>query len=221
MSTEEDEEILRKKRIVLSGDAEKVVKAKEILEEHRDELEGKDELKEKVEDLQNKLGLIAEKAFDKKKAELGCSDSSIDTPDKLFAWEKGKTGKSDFAGSAPLNSAQMGQGENSDILKRKFANHAELVKFLKDNESDPEVKKYYDALWKQTIQAMKNGSKIEYNPQTELKNESSQPVEIRLTGKERNDPNSELQQFLERANKKWRESKTRESERKKQEVVKS
>jgi hypothetical protein len=223
---EEDSEIQKKtedlkKKLVLSGDPEAILDAKKILEENKDKFRSKEAIEEENQDLREKLSLAAQVAFEKKKAELGCSDSEIDTPDKLLAWEKGKSGKdsSSPSGSAPLQSNYFEQFKGKPeggISKKKFASHSEMVKFLKVNEEDPEARKYIEALWKQTIQAMKNGEKIEYNPQTDLKNESSQPVEVRLTGKERNDPNSELQQFLARANAKWRESKTRESERKKE-----
>jgi hypothetical protein len=197
----------KKAEVILKGSPENVRKAHELLENAK-------ELDEENQDLKAKLDLQAQLAFERKKRELGCTDSEIDSVDKLIAWEKGKSGSGKAPeGSAPLNDFQLGQGQTSDIAKKKFASHAQMVRFLKDNESDPECRKYLDALWKTSVQAMKSGSKIEYNPSQDLKNESSQPIELKLTGKERNDPNSELQQFLERGRQRFREQKKLESER--------
>lgn len=173
-----------------------------------------EQLTSEVEDLKGKLGLIAEKALSDKKKSLGLDPNNSMSPEEVMGYEKGLESGSGKApsGSAPANDAQYGKS-SSDLLTRKWSSHAEMVQFLKENSDDPEARKYYDALWKQAIQAMKTGQKIEYNPQSDLKNESSQPVELRLSGKETNDPNSELQQFLERGNRKYREQMKLASER--------
>ena len=55
-----------------------------------DESDELQRLREEKEDLEAKLQMIAEKAFSEKKKSVGCDDDSIDTPEKLEAWQSGK-----------------------------------------------------------------------------------------------------------------------------------
>lgn len=134
--SEEEKEAWRKeqeeksKKLTLSGDPSTVRAARDILEKEMSKRKSASELEEENEDLKSKLGLIAEKAFEKKKQELGCSDSEIDTPDKLLAWEKGKTGKGEGSpsGSAPLNSFQLGEKQKNG----SYSSVEEMINDLRD-----------------------------------------------------------------------------------------
>lgn len=111
-----------KANVILKGTPEAVKKAKELLQ-------NASELEEKNEDLTAKLELQAQLAFERKKKELGCSDSEIDTPDKLFAWEKGKSGSGSPSGSAPLQSNYFDQFEksNADLLKKIYPDSKSMI----------------------------------------------------------------------------------------------
>lgn len=206
-----------------TADPNQVERAKELLDKShknqmeelkmKEKLEGKSELEEENLDLREKLSLIAEVAFNKKKQELGCEDDSIRTPEQLQIWQKGKESESRTdspSGSAPLQSDYSSE----DIAHKKFSSERELVRFLNENKDNPQVKPYFDALWQKTVQTMKEGKEIVFKQDTDSKAEaSSQPIELRLTGKERNNPNSELQQFLERGNERVRARAMLERER--------
>jgi len=86
------------KIIIERGESDKKVKE---LEEELERLKGeKETLETEKGNLESKLTLIAEREFANKKAQLGCNDPEIDSPEKLMAWEKGKRGTSKGSGSA-------------------------------------------------------------------------------------------------------------------------
>jgi hypothetical protein len=205
-----------KANLILKGDPETVNKAKKILEDAMAKQKSEKELTEENEDLREKLDLQAQLAFERKKKELGCTDSQIDSADKLIAWEKGLESKKGApSGSAGLEGQgyyEQFKGQGEDIAKKKFASHGEMVRFLKDNSEDPNVKHYIDLLWKKAVQAMKSGQKIEYNPQSEAKNESDQPIEIKDWSQLKLGQ-SEIREMLERANQKARDLIHLQSER--------
>jgi hypothetical protein len=126
---------------------EQLAKLKKSDPEHFDLEKQLEEKTSEAEDYKAKLELVATKEFEKKKSSLGCSDPSIDSPDKLLAWEKGKTGYSGTpSGSMPLSDAQIKgyvgkQGE--------FTNEAEMISELKKREQngDPEAKKILSLLY--------------------------------------------------------------------------
>src|SRR5271157_5284154 len=97
-----------------SPEARKFVK--EILEK-KDEQQGipanfKD-IAEENEDLKNKLAIIAEKQFEKKRKEVGAPDS-VNTPEKLQGFIEAKKQlepKNEHGGVAPLNSYQYNGGQ--------------------------------------------------------------------------------------------------------------
>jgi hypothetical protein len=151
----EESESEPKKRVFNLNDPKDVAEAEAIAraqmaklkKEAEPQTEDKEDLEAENEDLKAKLQIVAEKEFERKKASVGCSDPSIDSPDKLLAWEKGKTGYSGTpSGSMPLSDAQIKgyvgkQGE--------FTNEAEMISELKKREQngDPEAKKILSLLY--------------------------------------------------------------------------
>jgi len=93
-------------------------------------IEEKKSVEEERDDLAEKLNLIAENAFEKKKRELGAPDD-ITTPEQLQGYELAKKGNvgNNQGGSAPLNSqyGQQNQGE--------FSSMESLIDSLRDRSS--------------------------------------------------------------------------------------
>ncbi|MGD0160336.1 MAG: hypothetical protein ABSB89_08560 [Candidatus Bathyarchaeia archaeon] len=124
------------------------------------------------------------------------------------------------SGSAPLNDAQYGRNQNSDLKSMKFESHEALVSHLREleqngtQEEKAEAKQVLDILWRKTVEAMKNGQNISYGSDTDnLKSEEGKsPVQVELTGSERNSPDSELQKYLARANEREREKARQKSQ---------
>ncbi|MGD0160432.1 MAG: hypothetical protein ABSB89_09060 [Candidatus Bathyarchaeia archaeon] len=117
------------------------------------------------------------------------------------------------SGTAPMNDAQLGRNQNSDLKSMKFESHEAMVSHLREleqngtQEEKAEAKQVLDALWRKTVEAMKNGQNISYgsngdNPKSE---EGKSAVQVELTGSEKNDPNSELQRYLARCNERERQ----------------
>jgi hypothetical protein len=101
-----------------------------------------------------------------------------------------------------------------ELGKKPFSSEREIFKFLKENErTDPIARHYYDEFWKQAVQKMKSGDKLEYRQDPESKNEgNSQPIEIKdfsqlKLGK------SEIRQALDRADEIARQKIMYENER--------
>lgn len=146
-----------KPNLTLKGDPAVVAAAKKILTDAQNHPTGDDpektELKERVEDLSNKLGIIAEKRLDEKRKVISdkinkfISDPArraemteklkTQTPDGVSAMAttmdileeqlgKNYTTKTETpSGSAPMNRAQMGFSNDDDFMKRKFPNSKE------------------------------------------------------------------------------------------------
>ncbi|MCJ7633436.1 hypothetical protein MUP77_13745 [Candidatus Bathyarchaeota archaeon] len=127
-----------------------------------------EQLKEENEDLKGKLSMIAEVALEKKKKELGCTDSEINTPEALMAWEKGKTGRgSTPSGSAPLQSNYEGfmPQNTGDIIKRKFNSVEEMIMALRKQKT-PESEAIIKELWRRGIQGWREAGRptLKYPP---------------------------------------------------------
>jgi hypothetical protein len=108
-----------------------------------------------------------------------------------------------------LNERQYGIQDETDLKKKKFDSHEQMIEFLREQEKagDPEAKAVLNELWKRTVLALQKGETISYgsNGDNPKADEGKAPVEIQLTGSERNDPNSELQRYLNKANERARE----------------
>jgi hypothetical protein len=103
----------------LSGIHSRIKSLEEELENERTEKEN----------LKSKLELVALKAFEKKKAEVGAGDE-IDTPEKLqgFILAKQGSGKPP-SGTAPLNQGQQGE-------KTGYSDYGSMIRDLKSMASD-------------------------------------------------------------------------------------
>jgi hypothetical protein len=123
------------------------------------------------------------------------------------------------SGTAPLNDAQLGRNQETG-WDAKFNSHEEVVTFLREKEksSDPaeaaRAKQALDVLWRKTIDSLKKNETIAYGSDTDnfKAEEGKAPIEIQLTGNEKNDPNSFLQQYLNRANERAREQARQKSQ---------
>jgi hypothetical protein len=118
------------------------------------------ELQEENEDLKEKLNLIVQAQFEKKKRELGCTDAEIDSIDKLEAWEKGRgEQKEESSGSAPLNDAQKYGG--SPPPTEGFNSQEEMINELRKDarEGDKDAKRILDAMFLKTIKGVKENER--------------------------------------------------------------
>jgi len=127
-------------RIVIEK-AEDTKKAQELEAELEKIKKEKEEQAEELEQAKTKLTAIAEKIFAEKKKALGCNDETIDSPEKLEAWARGKHGsKFGSVGTVPLSPQQY--GIESDVLKKKYANnpsgYQEMMKDLHEAEKNTE-----------------------------------------------------------------------------------
>lgn len=121
--------------------AEDTKRVKELEEQLAKLQEEKQKTEEEAESMKTKLTAIAEKMFIEKKKQLGCSDETIDSPEKLEAWAKGKHGsKSGSVGTVPLTSRQY--GIETDVLRKKYPNnpegYQEMMHDLHEAEKNPE-----------------------------------------------------------------------------------
>jgi len=111
------------------------------------------EIVEENEDLKNKLAIIAEKQFEKKRKEVGAPDE-VNTPEKLQGFIAAKQGKPELGGVAPLNSYQMGGAQQAtDLAHRKFANIEEAIAVLQSEKrkGNAEAENLLTELWKRGI----------------------------------------------------------------------
>ena len=100
------------------------------------------------------------------------------------------------SGSAPLNSAQLGQAQNSgDIYTRKFNSPEEMITFLRAQKTK-ESEAILDKMWRKTLEAQKSGNlDLTYhrNP-TEEKGDGN-PIEKVVSGEIDNSDESELESW--------------------------
>ena len=146
--------------LTLKGTPEAVAAAKKILMDKQAELKKQaqqpDEKDEIIEDLTNKLGIIAEKQFEKKRKEVGAPDS-VNTPEKLqgFITAKEALDKNEHGGVAPLNYFQYngGQQQATDLAHRKFSNINEAIATLQAERrsGNKEAADLLDKLWQKGI----------------------------------------------------------------------
>lgn len=115
------------------------------------------DIAEENEDLKNKLAIIAEKQFEKKRKEVGAPDS-VNTPEKLQGFIEAKKSmepKNEHGGVAPLNSFQCngGQQQTTDLAHRKFANINEAIATLQAERrsGNNEAADLLDKLWQKSI----------------------------------------------------------------------
>ncbi len=146
--------------LTLKGTPEAVAAAKKILMDKQAEMKKQaqqpDEKDEIIDDLTNKLGIIAEKQFEKKRKEVGAPDS-VNTPEKLqgFITAKEALDKNEHGGVAPLNQYQYqgGQQQATDLAHRKFANINEAIATLQAERrhGNVEAAQLLDKLWEKGI----------------------------------------------------------------------
>lgn len=147
--------------LTLKGTPEAVAAAKKILMDKQAEMKKQaqqpDEKDEIIEDLTNKLGIIAEKQFEKKRKEVGAPDS-VNTPEKLQGFIEAKKSmepKNEHGGVAPLNSFQYngGQQQATDLAHRKFSNINEAIATLQAERrhGNVEAAQLLDKLWEKGI----------------------------------------------------------------------
>jgi hypothetical protein len=111
------------------------------------------------------------------------------------------------AGSAPLNSQQMGQGD-----RMKFSSNEEMISYCRAHKDEIVSEKdgftgedVLRILFGYTVKNLKNGVEWQgYNPDANVQLKSGNP-EVALHEGMHNDPSSQLQQFLGRGRERYRE----------------
>ena len=170
------------KEIIVSVDSKEM---KELMEElHEERANLKTERAEK-EDLREKLVMIGEIEFARKKKELNAPDS-ITNPKALLEWqiEQGEDAGESGTGSN-IGSGSSGRSRlQSQSGKKTFTSHKDLVNHLtgleieqnpsNNPESDSEAKKTKDALWEKYVNALKRREihqPVQYIPEDEKSDE--------------------------------------------------
>lgn len=133
--------------LTLKGTPEAVAAAKKILLEKQAQLKAQanqpDEKDEIIDDLKNKLGIIAEKEFEKKRKAVNAPDE-VNSPERLFGFEIAKkmlNPKNEPAGSAPMNPDYNPNGTTDDIYKKRFGTYDDMVKALRaESKSEDKAK---------------------------------------------------------------------------------
>jgi hypothetical protein len=117
------------------------------------------EVESERDDYKDKLVLIAEREFERKKEELGCDDPSIDDPIKLMAWEagrKGRQGEGAGSGNVPLENQRLGEGSEQGFSDYgEMMRHLENLESLKGTPQSSEAKKVLDIFIERSLKAIK------------------------------------------------------------------
>jgi hypothetical protein len=141
------------------------------------------ELAEENEDLKNKLAIVAEKAFERKRKEA----NEIDTPEKLLGFVKAKESmqpREEHGGVAPLNSYQYngGQQQATDLMHRKFANIEEAIATLQNERRNGgaqavEADRLLNLLWKKGLGAWREAGHPSqtYSPDSNMEKSNAVP----------------------------------------------
>jgi len=140
-------------------------------------------LEEELEDRDEKLGILSdekklllEKEFERKKAKLGCKDSSITTVEQLMAWASGAGKKSEAERDVdPITKPSSGtltlQGQNAGVgfLQKKYEGDSEGFRNMIDDlhekahSEDPEkaagAQAILDELLRKSVKDTKEGKK--------------------------------------------------------------
>lgn len=175
---------------------------------HSETLAAKLALAEKErDDVKEKLKQIAQKEIERKLDSFSITDEEkrkfYHTHPDQFAQDYPSK-----AGSAPLNRNQMGQEE-----RMKFSSYEEIIRYCRAHPDEIVTsngltgKDALRVMWDKTVQTIKSGSEIKgFSPDGEAPTrESRGPVEVALGPNMKNPQNSQLQEFLERANEAARE----------------
>jgi hypothetical protein len=188
--TVEGKKLDEKGRLVpvdLTIDASKVVEhVKKVEEENED-------LREERDSLKSTLELVAQKAFDSKKAKLQCFDDSIDTPAKLQAWQLGKQSTSGIpSGSAPLNDNQT--TSMSGRAESGFDSMDEMFSFLEASQKlgDKGAKKILDQFVAKNLKILRDSkASVEFKQDEPLKDTLNRQwrLEQKLKRQEREEKN--------------------------------
>lgn len=190
MSSESDLDSKKKEKIdvnVTIDDKAQREMNRELLDrlDEKQSSDSEQELREENEDLKNKLGIIAERAIEKKLDQLGVTSPElrahfVKNPSELMSFEQGqKMGLNQKgpapSGDIPLSSAQLGQSGNLELLKKRFPSVEAMIKHLRTverNSTNPyaqnEAKLLLEKLFQKTIKSQKEtGQPIQaYDPNT-------------------------------------------------------
>jgi len=113
-------------------------------------------LKEDNEDLTQKLLLVAEKEFERKKRELN-APSWIDSPETLMKWEKDQT--KGGVGTVSLSTEQL-RSERNSPMEDGFDSNEEMIDYLQNlkHNGNEEQRQYakgvLDRFWQKTLLGM-------------------------------------------------------------------
>jgi hypothetical protein len=136
-----------------------------------------EQLRAERDDYRSKLELVAEKAFAKKKQELGCDDENITSPSQLQAWQSGKEGRKETpSGSASLQGQTTGQyiddKEGGFDSYEDMMSHLQVVARNKTSPSGSTADKILNEFMRKSLDASrKTGKTVEYVQKTSLKDE--------------------------------------------------
>ena len=133
----------------------------------RDSLQDNIEKDQQIKDLEEKLNLVAQNAWEKKKREVGCNDPTVNDPDSLMAWEKGRNSvngqpmKPINAGVVPLSS------QTQTSQPQAFESQEELIDSIRDrcSASNPDkqdrenAKLILDKLFEKSLKGQKDANK--------------------------------------------------------------
>jgi hypothetical protein len=164
------------------------------------------------EQLKNRLLEIARKEIERKLD----ANSITDEEQRKFYHDHPNQFAEDYpsrAGSAPLNEAQMHTQD-----RMRFNSNEEMIGYCRAHKDEIVAEEGLTGsdvlriMWGKTVQSLKSGQEWKgYNPDANKPIQSGNP-EVKLTEGMKNDPNSQLQQFLERGRERYREQITQERE---------
>jgi hypothetical protein len=157
---------------------EKLIEAKDKAEAHNGE-PTREELETENSELKDRLAILAEQALQKKKKALGLDPNDPVTIEQLQGYEKALQAKEKNppSGSAPLNSAQLGQQsqEGVDLRLKKFESYDDMVRFLHSpsdtSEEAQEKEQALKDLWAHGLKqwrAMSNRPEMSVNPNEQV-----------------------------------------------------
>ena len=107
------------------------VDSKQLENSLRDNIE-KDQT---IKDLEEKLNLVAQVAWEKKLKEVGCNDPTITDPESLMAWEKGKNSNKRQSQDVPSGTVPWSAIEKQNTNPQAFGSYPEMIDSIRDRAS--------------------------------------------------------------------------------------
>jgi hypothetical protein len=120
---------------------------------------------QQIKDLEEKLNLVAEVAWEKKKKEVGCNDPTVNDPESLMAWEKGRNSNNRQPQNVPSGTVPLSSQTSANSNPQAWGDVESMINSVRDlasNENPDKVsraenQKILDTLMTKALKGQKEG----------------------------------------------------------------